>query len=260
MGDEKVDEGRRLKSVDQAFDIIEYLREGDSATLTEIATDFGMPMSTAHIHLSTLVENGYVIKEDNEYRCGLRFLRTGGELRDQMTLFQVSKTEIDDLQEKTGEIANIGTMEDGYLVQLYKSESSKSIDDKSPLGSHLHLHSTAMGKAILAHLSTEEIDRAIEKRGMPQLTTNTITERDALEEDLEVVRERGYAINRGEDFSGVCAVASPILSGENEAIGAICISGPRSRIDSERIEEEFAPALSDKKNIIELKIKQYEDR
>jgi DNA-binding IclR family transcriptional regulator len=124
------------------------------ATLSDIADAFNMPMSTAHIHLATLVESGYVIKEDCEYQCGLLCLRTGRELRDRMELFQAAKAEIDDLQERLGENANVGTIENGYMVQLYKSEDPESIDDNAPLGDHLYLHSTATGKAMFASSTT----------------------------------------------------------------------------------------------------------
>jgi DNA-binding IclR family transcriptional regulator len=257
MPDRETTNGRRLKSVNQAFNIIAYLQEGNSATLSDIADDFEMPMSTAHIYLSTLVETDYIIKEDSEYRCSLQFLRTGGELRDLMSLFQAAKVEVDDLQKRLGEIANVGTVENGYMVQLYKSENPESIDDNSPLGAHLYLHSTATGKAMLSQLSEAELDRIVEQRGLPESTAKTITNRDALENELAETKERGYAINRGEHFAGVCAVAVPILSKESDVLGSISISGPLSRMGTERIEETLAPELFDKKNIIELKIKQH---
>lgn len=248
---------RQLKSVIQAFDIIEYLRENGSATLSEIATDFDMPMSTAHIHLSTLVESGYIAKQDGEYRCSLLFLRTGGQLRDQTALYQAAKSEIDDLRDRVGEIANLGAEENGYLVQLYKSESPESIDDNAPLGAHLYLHMTATGKAILSQLPEQEISSILEKRGLPEFTDETITDRENLLDELRETRERGYAINRGEHYAGVCAIGAPILSNSADVLGAISISGPLSRIRIDRIEDDLAPELLDKKNIIELKLKQF---
>lgn len=248
---------RQLKSVAQAFDIIEYLRTTGPATLSGIAERFEMPMSTAHIHLTTLVENGYVLKDDGEYRCGLLFLRTGGELRDRMPLFRAAKSEVDDLREKSGEYANIGTEESGYLVQLYKSENPESIDDNASLGAHLYLHSTATGKAILSQLPETEIESILDRRGLPALTDDTITDRDALSTELRETRERGYAVNRGEHHPGVCAIGTPIVSNSGEVLGAISVSGPLSRMGTDRIEDVLAPALLNKKNIIELKLAQY---
>lgn len=247
---------RGLKSVGRAFDIIEFIRGEGPVTLSSVANSFDLPMSTAHIHLATLVETGYVVKEDGEYRCGLRFLRNGGELRDRMALFRVAKSEVDDLQQTVGEIANVATMEDWYMVQLYKSESPDSIDDNAPLGAHLYLHATANGKAMLAERSASAIDSLIDTRGLPAATEETITTEEALRDELERTRERGYAVNREENFVGVCAVAVPIISKSGVVRGAISVSGPLSRMGQDRVEDDIVPKLSEKRNLIELKLQQ----
>ncbi|MFC7205312.1 IclR family transcriptional regulator [Haloferax namakaokahaiae] len=249
-------DGRQLKSVKRAFEIVDYLRTESNATLSEISTALDLPISTAHIYLSTLVESGYVIKEDKEYHCSLRFLETGGELRDRMSLFQAAKGEVDDLQQEYGENANVGTIENGYMVQLYKSEHRDSIDDNAPLGCYLHLHQTATGKSILAQLPEDEVDRIIDLRGLPQSTASTIKSREELKQELEQIRERKYAMNNGEHFPGVRAVAVPIVPNNESVVGSISISGPLSRMGEDRIKEKLAPSLFNKRNIIELKLSQ----
>lgn len=256
MAHDETNGSRHLKSVTRSFNIIEYLRENGPVTLSEIATKFDLPVSTAHIHLSTLVRSNYVIKEENLYRCSLLFLRTGGQLRDRKVLYRAAKSEIDDLQQQVSEIANVGMLENGYMVQIYKSENPESIDDNAPEGAHLYLHTTSTGKAILSQLSEDELDRIIAQRGLPRLTDNTITTRSELVSELQEIRERGYSINRGEHYTGVFAIGTPIISDSGDILGAISISGPLSRIERNRIEDEFTPALFDKKNVIELKIRQ----
>jgi len=258
MQDSEDTESQRLKSVLRTFDIVEYLRENESATLSEVADHFGMPMSTAHVHLSTLVDTGYVIKEDNTYRCSLRFLHTGGQLRERMVLYRVAKSEIDDLGESVGEFANVGVEENGYMVQLYKSENANSIDEQVPIGYHHYLHTTAIGKAIISQWSEPDIEELIARRGLPGETTNTITDRDELFAELGDIREQGYSFNRAEHYPGICAVATPIHSPADEVLGAISISGPQSRIGMDRIEDEIFPALRTKRNIIEVKLRQLE--
>lgn len=249
--------GRRIKSVDRSFKIIECLQETGPATLSEVAEMVSLPPSTAHIYLSTLVENEYVIKEDKEYRCSMQFLRTGGEIRDNSPLYQAAKNEIDDLRDQVSENANVGMIENGYMVQLYKSVSPESIDDNAPLGAHLYLHSTATGKAILSKLPEDEIDRIVSLRGLPKLTAATISTRKELAEELKRVREQGYAINNGEHFPGVRAVSVPIMSKDGSVIGSISVSGPQSRISRDRIENALTEKLTDKANIIELKLSQH---
>lgn len=256
MSDQDSSSKRQLSSVKRSFDIIEHLREQGPLTLSEIANDFDLPMSTAHIHLATLLKSEYVIKSGDEYRCSLQFLRTGGKLRDEMPFFQVAKYEVDDLTDTLEEYANIVTMENGYMVQLYKSRTPSSIDDNAPLGSHLYLHSTATGKAMLSQLTEAEVDEIIEKRGLPRETAATIVDREELLDELATTRERGYSINRGEHYQGVCAVGVPILSKDHEVAGAISVSGPASRMNEERINDEIVPVLTDKRNVIELKMKQ----
>lgn len=255
MGNADGSSPRKIKSVNQSFEIVEYLREVGNATVSQTAEDLEIPVSTAHIHLATLVDSNYVIKESNQYRCSFEFLRVGGEMRDDMVLYRASRPELDDLQSKTGEHTNVVVEQSGYSIQLYKSQSPESIDDNAPLGDHLHLHSTATGKAMLSQFSDERVDRIIETRGLPSLTDNTITDAAALRQELDVIRERGYSINRGEHFPGVCAVGTAIESEPDDAIGAISISGPQSRMEPDRIEDELGPELLNKKNIIELKIR-----
>ncbi|MFD1570824.1 IclR family transcriptional regulator [Halorubrum laminariae] len=246
---------RQIKSVRHAFDIIEFLDESGGATLSETAERLDMPVSTAHVHLSTLVETGYVVKQSGEYRCGLEFLRIGGRLRDGTALYQAAKPEIDDLREKTGEHANVVVEESGYSVQLYKSQSPTSVDDQAPLGDRFHIHSTATGKAILAALPADDIDRILAERELVSVTNSTITDPDRLRDELDEIRERGYSINREEHFEGVCAVGTAIVSERDDAIGAISVSGPLRRMDSDRIESDLGPELLNKKNIIELKLR-----
>jgi IclR family acetate operon transcriptional repressor len=246
---------RQIKSVRQAFDIVEYLDETGGATLSETAESLDMPVSTAHVHLSTLVETGFVVKQSGEYRCGLGFLQVGGRLRDETALYQAAKPELDDLREKTGEHANVAVEENGYSVQLYKSRSPTSVDDQAPLGDHFRIHSTATGKAILAEMPSDDIDRILADQELASVTESTITDSDRLRDELDEIRERGYSINREEHFEGVCAVGTAVVSELDDAIGAISVSGPISRMDPDRIETEIGPELLNKKNIIELKLR-----
>ena len=258
MTDPDESDARGLKSVERSFDVIEYLRGAGGSTLSETAEALDLAVSTAHIHLSTLVDTGYVVRDGDEYRCSFEFLCTGGDRRDGLALYRAAKPELDELRDETGEHTNAMIEERGYSVQLYKSESPESIDDDASLGDHFYLHLTATGKAILAEFSEERISAVLDELGMPARTDETITDEDVLRDQLETIRERGYSINRGEHFPGVCAIGTAIVSEPDGAIGAISISGPRSRITPDRIEEELAPALLNKKNIIELKIRQYE--
>lgn len=249
-----------LKSVNRSFRILEYLEEREGATVSEIENEFEMASSTVYIHLSTLSDLRYVIKEGGEYQCSLRFLAIGGERRDQLPIYQFAKSEVDDIQESTGEIGNVSLEENGHLVQLYTADSRESIDDGAPAGRHLYLHSTAAGKAILSVLAEEKREEILDERGLPPVTDRTITDRETLGHELDAIRRQGYATNKGEHSPGVCAIAVPIELNDETVAGAISISGPLSRLEQERIDEELTPLLRDKKNIIELRMRNNRQR
>lgn len=248
-------DSRHIKSVDQAFQIIDFVEEHEASTLSDIAQELDLPVSTAHIHLDTLVDNEYLLKVDGKYRCSFKFLQKGGQMRDDMPLFQVSKPELDDLQQDTGEHTNLMVEENGYAVQLYKSQGTETIDDDAPVGRFFHPHTTATGKAILAQKATEEVSELIERRGLPPQTDNTITDEAELRDELDSIRDRGFSVNREEHYPGVSAVGVAIESGDG-VTGAISVSGPVGRMADDRINNELVPALKTKKNIIELKLRQ----
>lgn len=256
MSNETENGGRRIKSVDQAFTIIDYVETENGVTLSQIAEELDMAVSTAHIHLSTLTHNGYLIKKEGKYQCSFKFLQKGGRKRDNTPLFQVAKPELDDLQESTGEHTNLMIEEGYHVVQLYKSQGAETIDDDAPVGKYFHPHVTAAGKAILAHQSEEEIDEFVSTEGLPKYTKHTIVDRETLHDELTATREREYSVNREEHYIGVAAVGVAIKSEEGNPIGAITVSGPVGRLGNKRIEDELVPALRTKKNIIELRIRQ----
>jgi len=95
-------------------------------------------------------------------------------------------------------------------------------------------HSTALGKAMLAHLPPEEVTRLLDTVGMPRRTANTITDRGRLFSELATVRVRGYSVDNIENEDGIRCVGAPIFDHRREVVGAISVSGPASRMPLER--------------------------
>ncbi len=110
-------------------------------------------------------------------------------------------------------------------------------------GEAVYLHNTALGKAILAHLPKERVEEIIDRHGLPSKTDRTITDKKELFETLEGVHERGIAFDDEERINGLRCVAVPILD-NGKTIGAISVSGPKSRMDNERFREGIPNKLS----------------
>lgn len=246
---------KKIKSTETCFDIIEYIHTNPAAGVTEIASEIGISPSTAHAHLYTLKERGYLIKKGGGYRIGLPFLTVAGYIQNAgryKKLYQVSKPEIDELAETTGERAQVMVEENNRGFYLCQSGGEKAVITDSHVGTSVPLHSTAVGKAYLAHLPLDAITAAVDAHGLPAKTDNTITTRESLLDELEVIRERGVAFDRGERVVGIHCVAAPIISDTDTVLGAISVSVPKKRVHDDFFEHELPQQVMDAARVIAL--------
>lgn len=246
---------RTLKTADVTCRTIFALRELDGATLTELADHLGRSKSGVHHYLSTLVENQLVVQHGDEYHLSSHFLLLGEYVRQRSELFQVGRSEIDNLAAKTGEYAHLMHEENGLGIHLYKSQAKGGAAAdfyRHKTTKPDYLHFSAAGKAILAHLPRERVEEIIDRHGLESKTENTVTNRDALLEELETIRSREYALNDEEEVRGTRAVGAAVLDGEGTPIGGLSVSGPTTRIDDERFYEKLPKDVMRAANIIEV--------
>lgn len=244
--------GKRVKAVQRAFDVVEVLCDSEPSRIADVADILDIPVSTAHVHLKTLESAGYVVKDDDGYRLGLRFLRNGIAVRASKRIYQICRPDIDKLADKTGEVSNLGIEERGLRVILYQSEGSDAVYDNAPIGEYTTMHCTALGKAMLAERPPEYVDRVINAHGLPKKTANTLTDLSELRSELETIRSRGYAVEDEERRTGIRSIAVP-LGSDDTLVGAISVSGPKERFDDRRIGEELLSRVQSTKNVLELK-------
>lgn len=248
--------GQTLGGVKTAFNIVAHLHEVGPTTVTELASELDMPKSTAHIHLKTMADAGYLAREQGKYKLSLHFLEHGISTRRRFDIYDVAAPEIEELAEETQEVASLGVEERGKRVLLYKHEATDAVYDNAQTGEFTNMHWVSLGKAMLAHLPQERVDEIIDTHGLPKATPQTITDREALQEELEQVREQGYALEDEERRANIRAVSVPILYDGHPA-GSIAVSGPKTRLSYDRIEDELLEAIRGKADVIELKLKHY---
>lgn len=242
-----------VRTTARSFDVIETLRELDGARLTEIADHLDLPNSTIHNHLSTLVQRGYVIREEDTYRVSLRFLDFGEFARSRRKIYEVAKPEIDELADESEETASLLVEENGEGVYLYTAQPRNAVPLDVYPGKHVALHTTALGKAILTYFPEDRTRSILDRRGLPARTPKTIVDRDELFDELETIRDQGYAVDDEERVRGMRCVAVAIKSENGLVIGAISVSGPSSRLSPDPTEGCLDDLLRTK-NIIELKL------
>ncbi len=246
--------GRTIRSVEIAFSIIDALERRDGAGVTELADRLDHSKSTIHSHLRTLEELEYVVRKGDEYRLSLRILGMAEHVRDQVGNYEVIREEVESLAEETGEIAQFGIEEHGQISYLYKASGERAVETASSVGAQQPIYATALGKTILAFLPPEHIDEIVDSVEFVAHTPHTITSREELYDEIETIAERGYGIDDEENIAGLRCVAAPVKN-ESEILGAVSISGPKSRFTDDRIHDELPEFVTRAANVIELNTK-----
>lgn len=243
-----------VKSIETAFDVLDALVELDGAGSTELARHFGMPKSTVHNYLSTLLQEELVVKDGSTYRVGIRFLEYGAYARQRLNIFEIANPEVDKLARSTGELANLMIEEHGRGSYLHRARGDDAVMVEAHVGTRVPLHSTGLGKAILAHLPEERVEEIVDEHGLKQFTPNTITDRERLFEELREIHDSGLAFDEEERLRGLRCVAAPILSNNGRVLGAVSVSGPTNRVRGDYLEDELARRLKETVNVIELNV------
>lgn len=243
-----------IESTRRSFAIVETLRELDGARLTEVAAACDLPNSTAYNHLMTLIECGYVVREDDNYRLSLQFLDLGEYTRGRRKLYNVGHSEVEDIAETTGEVASIVVEEAGFGVYICSVDGPDAVPLDIHVGKRVRLHTTALGKCILAGLPDEHIERILNSNELVACTENTITDRETLFAEVETIREQGIAYALEERVNGIACIAAPVRAETGKVLGALGISGPVQRFSNAETSRKYVESLHNATNVIELKL------
>ncbi|WP_266082354.1 IclR family transcriptional regulator [Haladaptatus caseinilyticus] len=243
-----------VSTVNTAFEILEVLHEREGASLTTLADELDLAKSTVHRHLQTLHHRKYVVCEKNRYHLSLRFLEFGEHGQTRKKGYSMAEEKVRELAEKTGERAQFLVEEHGETVYVHRETGSNAVLTDPGIGKRIPLHMTSAGKAILAHLPKERVERIFDRYGLVSATEYTETDPEVLFEEFERIRERGYSINRQENVKGLHALGTVIRDGNGTILGAISVSGPGNRLKGPFFEEELPNLLLGTANELELNI------
>jgi IclR family KDG regulon transcriptional repressor len=200
--------------------------------LEEVTQICGMPKTTVYRLLYSMQKLGYVEQDPvtTLYSLSGKFFEMGANALPYQRLTAVAKPLMRTLLLSFGESVNLAVSKSGGAIYVAVLESPKPHRVAASVGGFSFLHSTSVGKSIAAHLSEEERDRALARRGLPPLTQATITSRQRLEEELARVRSEGVAIDNEENALGIICVGGPIFASAKEPIAALSVSGPSVRM------------------------------
>ncbi|MGO8719671.1 MAG: IclR family transcriptional regulator [Acidobacteriaceae bacterium] len=204
-------------------------------SLQDISVATKLNKNTVFRILYTLAKHGYISKENHSYRLGQRLLDLGSTKLHRQDLLTVAGPYLDNLRDEFGETVNLGVLDGGCVRYVDVRESRKRFRFAERIGGSDPLHSTALGKAQLAFLPSEDVRRLMQEYGMRTYTEHTITTIKALIAELERIRADGYAVDRQESMLGAFCVAAPILDSNTSPVAAISIAGPDIRFGSSNL-------------------------
>ena len=227
----EVDARYRLRGVERALDVLEALAETDSdgVSLAELARRLETSKSTVLAVLRTLTARGFVAEVGNgrgrSYRLGLTLARLGDQVLEQLDLLDVVLPSLRSMTDETGWTSRVGVLDDAYAVIVGRVDAPGIVRFQSGLARRELPHCSAIGKALLSHLSEERVRAIVARTGLPARTSATITEVGRLLGDLESVRGQGFAVDDEEDNEGVCCVGASVVDHRDNCVAAISVTG-----------------------------------
>ncbi len=232
-----------LQSLAKGLKVLQCMAQAPHAlSLTEIARAVGTNNATATRCCHTLATMGF-IRRDHKLRYHLtpRLLALGYAAVRGLDWRDVARQYLRELSDQIGETVNLSVLDQGEIIYIIRIKTVKILPYDLRIGSRLPVYCTSMGKALMAFLPPEQVERILEGVEFTPLTHRTITDRQIYLEELERVRRQGYAINDEELSVGLRSVAAPILDSRGLASAALNIAVPTTRVSRPELEERLAP-------------------
>ncbi len=234
-----------IQSVAHALDVVEqFSDDADELGVTELSKRLKLHKNNVFRLLATLESRGYIEqnRSSENYRLGIRCLQLGQSYAQHTGLLRQAKPVLSELVRQTRETGYVAVLRRNSMVPIDMVDADRAVRITLPLGDALPMHCTAAGKAYLA-FEPEDEARALLPDTLPKLTDRTVTDRQAVLQQLKSVVSSGYAVDMGEHIEDVRAVAVPIRDYTRSLVGALVVAGPAYRLTGERIEKEIAPQV-----------------
>lgn len=229
-----------IQVADRLFQALELLADTGSIGLMELSGILGLNKSTAHRVLNSLIYMGYAKQNelDGKYEPTFKVVDMANRVMSKVDVVQIVRPHLRRLMELTGETVHFVERDGLDAVYIDKVESfHNGIQMVSRIGSRIPLYCSGVGKAIVARMDEWEVEEIWHSSEIVKLTPCTITSLDAFKEELETVRQKGYALDNEENEMGVRCIASSLRDHIGRARYAFSISAPVSRMDNQRVEE-----------------------
>jgi IclR family acetate operon transcriptional repressor len=226
------------KNLIKGLQILTMIAERDEGlSLSEVSRLSGVPKPTAHRLINVLLECGMIRSgAKDRYLVGPQCLILGNRFLNGLDLRQEAQDLLRELARDTMETCHLGIKEGTRIVYIEKVESPHAVRMYSRVGATNPVHSTALGRAILAYCGEDTVEAVIDS-GLECRTPNTITDPNRFRANLAEIKERGFAVDDVENEEGIRCVAAPVFDHSGDVVAGISVSGPEQRITKDRLND-----------------------
>ncbi len=235
-----------IKSLGKGFKILRaFTPERPELTLTEVADIVGFDRATARRFLYTLEDLGLLEKTARKYfRLSPKILELAHTYISSLHFPDIAMPLMEELREEFNESVNLGVLDRNEIVYVVRVPARRIIGMNIRVGTRLPAHATSMGKMILSHKPFRTVKAWLGGK-LEKYTDNTITDFEKFRDELNMIKERGYAINNEELEVGLISIAVPIKDYTGEVIAAMNIATSTSRYTVDDLVKKFLPRLNE---------------
>jgi len=228
------------QSLERGLELLELLDSAPEALgIREMSRIVGLSPTIVQRLINTLAQRGYIHQDPilKKYSIGYKTFGLGWRLTRDDRLISASVAPLQELASKHFLNAYLGAVQGNRAVYLLVLQSEGPIAIRNVPGSLAYLHSTAMGKVLLAYMPSEKARELITAEPLHKLTARTQTDPEVLMEEIRHVREAGFSIIRGENLPGVSSVGAPVFDFSGSVLASVSIAYPDNFFSAEEEEK-----------------------
>jgi IclR family KDG regulon transcriptional repressor len=233
-----------VSAVGRTMAVLEALAEHpEESGVSEIATKLDMSKATVYRFLQSLKARGYVVQDaEDRYRLSVRLFELGAQALPHLDIVREAEPGMRRINELTAETVHLGILDEGSIVYVHKIDSKYNLRMYSRIGRRAPLYCTGIGKVLMAWLEEDELLAHLAQESFERRTANTLTSVEAYLQELDIVRQQGYAEDHEEFEDNMRCLAAPIRDRFGHVIGGMSVSFPCFRF-REELKQDYVKQL-----------------
>jgi IclR family pca regulon transcriptional regulator len=220
-------------------------------TISAVAAESGLTRATARRILHTLVQLGFVATDGERFRLTPRVLSIGYSYLSSLALPELAHPRMEQLVATVQESCSLAVLDECEIVYVARVATARIMSHSLTVGTRLPAFATAMGRALLASLTEEELAAALPGEPFPRFTTRTVGTGARLRAELSGVRTRGFALNDQELEEGLRSIAVPIRGAHGRPEAALNVAVDAGRVSVDQLRRDILPPLREAATLIE---------